>query len=97
MTSVVFSIGSNLGDRAGHLRFAVAGSRRWASCWRSAASTRRRRGATPTSRPTTTRSLLVRGPSSGAEWLAAAQRIESDAGRARDPSGASVRVPSMWI
>lgn len=83
MTAVVFSIGSNLGDRAGHLRFAV---RRLAQEGELLAVS----GVyeTPpwgdTEQPAYyNAALLVRGPQSAEQWLITAQGIEHEAGRVR--------------
>lgn len=83
MTSVVFSIGSNLGDRADHLRFAV---RRLAEEGELLAVS----GVyeTPpwgdTEQPAYYNAvLLVRGPQSVEQWLLTAQGIEHEAGRVR--------------
>ncbi|GHJ46450.1 2-amino-4-hydroxy-6-hydroxymethyldihydropteridine diphosphokinase [Catellatospora sp. TT07R-123] len=83
MTSVVFSIGSNLGDRADHLRFAV---RRLAELGEVAAVS----GVyeTPpwgdTEQPAYYNAVvLMTGEHSVEEWLLHAQRIEHEAGRVR--------------
>ncbi|WP_155391316.1 2-amino-4-hydroxy-6-hydroxymethyldihydropteridine diphosphokinase [Catellatospora paridis] len=83
MTSVVFSIGSNLGDRADHLRFAV---RRLAEEGELLAVS----GVyeTPpwgdTEQPAYyNAALLVRGPQAVEQWLLTAQGIEHEAGRVR--------------
>lgn len=84
MTSVVCSIGSNLGDRAEHLRFAVS---RLAAAGELLAVS----GVyeTPawgdTDQPAFLNAVvLVRGDQSVRQWLDLARRIESEAGRVRD-------------
>ena len=85
MTQVVFSIGSNLGDREAHLRLAVAGLS-------EAGEVRAVSGVyeTPpwgdTEQPSYyNAAVIVTGPLRPIEWLRVAQHIEATAHRERDP------------
>lgn len=84
MTRALLSLGSNLGDRAAHLRAAVAALRPWVIA---------RSGVYETppwgdsDQPAyLNAAVLVSDPQAGAyEWLARARGIERAAGRERDP------------
>lgn len=85
VTQVVFSIGSNVGDRAAHLRAAVAGLS-------AAGEVLTISGVYETppwgdsDQPAYYNAVaLVTGPHEAAEWLRIAQAIESAEGRRRDP------------
>lgn len=89
-TSVVFSLGSNLGDRAAHLSFAVA--RLSAAGELLAVSGVYEtppwsfEGQGDTEQPAYLNAVaLLRGTRTVEDWLAVAQRIEQDAGRVREP------------
>jgi 2-amino-4-hydroxy-6-hydroxymethyldihydropteridine diphosphokinase len=85
MTRAVLSLGSNLGDRAAHLRGAVAALDEYLLVvsgvyetppWGDAAQPAYLNAA-----------VLVADPAAGPrDWLARAQRLEAAAGRVRDPA-----------
>lgn len=84
MTRALLSLGSNLGDRAAHLRAAVAALRPWLIATSPVYET------PPWGDPDQpfylNAAVLVADPDAGPdEWLARAQGIERAAGRERDP------------
>jgi 2-amino-4-hydroxy-6-hydroxymethyldihydropteridine diphosphokinase len=85
MTQVVLSLGSNLGDRAAALRFAVDQVAAVSEVLAVSGVYETPPWGDVDQPAYYNAVLLARAPISARQWLAAAQRIESEAGRQRDP------------
>jgi 2-amino-4-hydroxy-6-hydroxymethyldihydropteridine diphosphokinase len=85
MTQVVLSLGGNLGDRAPALRFAVRRLERMSEVLAVSGVYETSPWGDPDQPAYYNAVLLARAPITPAQWLAAAQEIESEAGRVRDP------------
>lgn len=85
MTRVVFSIGSNLGDREAHLRQAVAGLADAGEVRAVSGVYETPPWGDPDQPSYYNAALIVTGPQSVEEWLEIAQSLEEKAQRNRDP------------
>jgi 2-amino-4-hydroxy-6-hydroxymethyldihydropteridine diphosphokinase len=85
MTQVVLSLGSNLGDRERSLRFAVERIAAMSELLAVSGVYETPPWGDADQPAYYNAALLARAPIPAAQWLAAAQSIESEAGRERDP------------
>jgi 2-amino-4-hydroxy-6-hydroxymethyldihydropteridine diphosphokinase len=85
VTRVVFSIGSNLGEREANLRFAVAGLAEAGEVVAVSGVYETPPWGDPDQPSYYNAAVMVTGPETVEQWLRAAQRLEQAAGRERDP------------